>query len=106
VSDFDAVVRTLLTETATGDGAQPHPVVTLGHDWGGIISLTWAARNRDLVSGVISLNTGVHLAAGTPLPAPLKVALRGPMLPTSTVRTDWFLRVTLALGQESPGIGN
>ncbi|MGO3147743.1 MAG: alpha/beta fold hydrolase, partial [Leucobacter sp.] len=106
VSDFDAVVRSLLADTTDGADAQPHPVVTLGHDWGGIVSLTWAARNLDIVDGVMSLNTGVHLADGTLLPAPLRAALSGPILPTSTVLTDWFLRTTLSLGQESPGKGS
>jgi len=99
VSDFDAVVRSLLIDTANAAGTQPHPVVTIGHDWGGIVSLTWAARNLDVVDGAISLNTGVHLSEGNPLPAPLRAALSGPVLPTSTVLTDWFLRTTLSLGQ-------
>ncbi|MGO1235328.1 alpha/beta fold hydrolase [Microbacterium gubbeenense] len=99
VSDVDAVMRALLADTADAAGAQPHPVVTLGHDWGGIVSLTWAARNRDVVDGVISLNTGVHLSEGTPLPSPLRAALSGPVLPMATVLTDGFLRTTLSLGQ-------
>lgn len=99
VSDFDAVVRSLLDDTAGNEGAGSHPIVTLGHDWGGVISLAWAARNRDIVDGVMSLNTGVHLPEGMPLPAPLRAALTGPILPTSTVFTDWFLRTTLHLGQ-------
>lgn len=115
VSDFDAVVQELLAETdavsvrastpvpasaslpAEGDPA--HPIITIGHDWGGMLSLTWAARHLDLVDAVISLNTGVHQPEGMPLPAPLRAALSGPMLPTSTVLTDWFLSVTLSLGQ-------
>ena len=99
VSDFDAVVQSLLADTADAQGRQQHPVVTIGHDWGGIISLTWAARNLDTVDAVVTLNTGVHLAEGTPLPAPLRAALAGPALPTTTVLTDWFLRTTLSLGQ-------
>lgn len=98
VSDLDAVVRSLLADTADAQGEQ-HPVVTIGHDWGGIVSLTWASRSQDIVDAVITLNTGVHLAEGTPLPAPLRVALAGPALPTTTVLTDWFLRTTLSLGQ-------
>ena len=99
VSDFDAVVRALLTETANADGAQEHPVVTIGHDWGGMISLAWAARNPSLVDAVISLNTGVHQPDDTPLPLPLRAALSGPVLPAATVLTDAFLRTTLSLGQ-------
>ncbi|MGO1543836.1 MAG: alpha/beta fold hydrolase [Gulosibacter sp.] len=100
VSDFDAVIRALHAETAAANGTrEEHPLVTLGHDWGGIISLTWAARHRDEVDAVISLNTGVHQPEGKALPAPLRAALSGPMLPTTTVLTDWFLRTTLSLGQ-------
>src|SRR5690606_21672988 len=43
---------------------------------------------------------------GTPLPAPLRAALSGPVLQAATVLTDWFLRTTLSLGQESPGQGS
>lgn len=95
VTDFDAVVSALLPEVPGTD----HPVVTIGHDWGGVLSLTWAARHLDVVDAVISLNTAVHHPEGEPIPAPLRAALAGPMLPTSTVLTDWFLGVTLALGQ-------
>ncbi|KAB1645087.1 alpha/beta fold hydrolase [Gulosibacter chungangensis] len=129
VSDFDTVVQQLLPEggalaaretrasadsrtadsptgkLATAGSATPqpatpaHPIITIGHDWGGLLSLTWAARHPELVDAVISLNTGVHQPEGMPLPVPLRAALSGPMLPTSTVLTDWFLRTTLALGQ-------
>ena len=99
VRDFDAVVRSLLADTAGAEGSPSHPIVTLGHDWGGIVSLTWAARNLDIVDGVISLNTGVHLPAEMSLPTPLRLALSGPILPISTVFTDGFLRTTLHLGQ-------
>ena len=52
-----------------------------------------------MVDGVISLNTGVHLSEGTPLPSPLRAALSGPVLPMATVLTDGFFRTTLSLGQ-------
>ncbi|MGO3178614.1 MAG: alpha/beta fold hydrolase, partial [Brevibacterium linens] len=69
-----------------------------GHDWGGVLSLGWAARNTELVSAAISLNTAVHQPEDAPVPAPLRATLAGPMLPAATVLTDGFLRVTLALG--------
>ncbi|WP_309132782.1 alpha/beta fold hydrolase [Brevibacterium sp.] len=117
IDDFDAVVRTLLAEvdgnapdtagssapTAEADGSD-HPIVTIGHDWGGVLSLGWAARNTALVSASISLNTAVHQPDDAPLPAPLRATLAGPMLPTATVLTDWFLRVTLGLGDLDPEI--
>ena len=116
IDDFDAVVTPLLAEvagsaaasdgaasaTSTAPAARPasaeHPIVTIGHDWGGVLSLGWAARNSNLVSAAISLNTAVHQPEDAPLPAPLAATLAGPMLPTATVVTDGFLRVTLSLG--------
>jgi pimeloyl-ACP methyl ester carboxylesterase len=113
IADFDAVVRTLFAEAAgSADAAvtsattttdteatgPKHPIVTIGHDWGGVLSLGWAARNTDIVDAAISLNTAVHQPEDAPVPAPLRATLAGPMLPTATVATDWFLRVTLRLG--------
>ncbi len=95
VTDFDAVITALLAEGPS------HPVVTIGHDWGGVISLTWAARNQDRVAAAITLNTAVHQAGDKPLPASLTTVLAGPMLPTSTVHTDLFLRSTLALAGDA-----
>ncbi|WP_432790009.1 alpha/beta fold hydrolase [Brevibacterium sp. K11IcPPYGO002] len=97
ISDFDAVVSDLFAEVAA-TGSATHPIVTIGHDWGGVLSLGWAARNTDRVSAAISLNTAVHQPEDTPVPAPLRATLAGPMLPTATVLTDGFLRVTLGLG--------
>ena len=53
---------------------------------------------RDRVSAVMTLNTAVHQRPEDPLPAPLRAALAGPLLPGSTVVTDAFLRTTTALG--------
>lgn len=101
IDDFDAVVTTLLAEAA-GSVVADHPIVTIGHDWGGVLSLGWAARNSDIVSAAISLNTAVHQPEDAPIPAPLRATLAGPMLPTATVLTDGFLGVTLRLGDLSP----
>lgn len=75
------------------------PLVTLGHDWGGVLSLAWAARHRQAVDAVISLNTGVHHPTADPLPAALRAAMAPGVLPSSTVLTDAFLRVTLSLAE-------
>ncbi|MDZ8201640.1 alpha/beta fold hydrolase [Microbacterium sp. SSW1-59] len=75
------------------------PVVTLGHDWGGVISLGWAVDHPDLVAGIITLNTAVHHPEGVPIPAPLRLAgVRG-VLAASTVRTTAFLETTLGLAE-------
>ena len=71
------------------------PVVTVGHDWGGVISLGWAVDHPDVLSGVVLLNTAVHQPADRPIPAPLRLALG--VLGPSTVTTPAFLETTLAL---------
>lgn len=75
------------------------PLVTLGHDWGGIISLGWATRQRNAVDAVVSLNTAVDHPTGEPVPPALRAAMAPGLLPGSTVVTDGFLRVTLALAE-------
>ncbi|MGO1182138.1 MAG: alpha/beta fold hydrolase [Micrococcaceae bacterium] len=102
LTDLDAVVRALGLDIDAQRAEAPVPLFTLGHDWGGVISLGWAAANQHLVTGSISLNTAVHHDAGDPLPAPLQAALAGPLLAGSTVVTDAFLEVTLGLGH--PGL--
>ncbi|WP_314505979.1 alpha/beta fold hydrolase [uncultured Microbacterium sp.] len=78
------------------------PVVTLGHDWGGVISLGWAVDHPALLAGVMLLNTAVSHPDGIPIPAPLRVARARGMLAASTVDTTAFLDTTLALA--SPGL--
>ncbi|GAA4979335.1 alpha/beta fold hydrolase [Pseudonocardia tropica] len=55
------------------------PVVSVGHDWGGPISLGWALAHRAQVRGVVLANTGVHQPAGSPAPALIRLA-RTPLL--------------------------
>ncbi|MEY2847441.1 MAG: hypothetical protein RI885_106 [Actinomycetota bacterium] len=71
------------------------PVVTLGHDWGGVVAFGWAVDHPQHLAGVMSLNTAVHQPDGVPIPAPLRVTLGG--LAASTVRTPAFLETTLGL---------
>ncbi|MEI3865829.1 alpha/beta fold hydrolase [Microbacterium sp. CCNWLW134] len=82
-----------LTDTLALDG----PVVTLGHDWGGVISLGWAIDHPELLAGVMLLNTAVHHPEGVPIPAPLRLAGARGVLAASTVQTTAFLDTTLAL---------
>lgn len=74
------------------------PVVTAGHDWGGIISLGWALQHRRNLAGVVLTNTAVH-PAGFSLPPALRLALHPAVHGWGTVSTDAFLRVTHALAQ-------
>src|SRR5699024_2873827 len=84
-ADLDALVTTVVadaagsadadvTSTTTGTEATGprHPIVTIGHDWGGVLSLGWAARNTDIVDAAISLNTAVHQPEDAPVPPPLR----------------------------------
>ncbi|RFA14527.1 hydrolase [Subtercola boreus] len=73
------------------------PVVTLGHDWGGVVSLGWAVDHPELLAGVMMLNTAVHQPEHEPLPAALRLVLKRSLLVASTVRTTAFLDTTLAI---------
>ena len=53
-----------LTDALGIDG----PVVTVGHDWGGPISLGWALAHRDQLRGVVLANTAVHHDPGSAPP--------------------------------------
>lgn len=83
------------TDTLGLDG----PVVTLGHDWGGVVSLGWATRHPDLLAGVALLNTAVHHGDDDPIPAALRLALAGPVHRLGTSTTRAFLDTTLALAR-------
>ncbi|WP_442855775.1 alpha/beta fold hydrolase [Agrococcus sp. Marseille-P2731] len=79
------------------------PVVTLGHDWGGVVSLGWAVDHAEQLAGIALLNTAVHHPEGVPIPAPLRLAGARGVLAASTVQTTAFLDTTLALA--SPSLG-
>lgn len=72
------------------------PVVTVGHDWGGIISLGWAVAHPDQLQAAILTNTAVN-PAGFDLPAALKVALHPAVHGWGTKTTSAFLKVTHGL---------
>ncbi|MHA7270745.1 alpha/beta fold hydrolase [Arthrobacter sp. HLT1-20] len=74
------------------------PVVSVGHDWGGIISLGWATRHQDQLAGVVLTNTAVH-PAGFSLPPALKLALHPAVHPWGTKTSPAFLNVTHGLAQ-------
>ncbi|HET8878673.1 MAG TPA: alpha/beta fold hydrolase, partial [Arthrobacter sp.] len=73
------------------------PVVTVGHDWGGVISLGWALAHPRQLAGVVLTNTAVHQPAGSPIPAALRLALHPAVHRWGTTTSDAFLRVTHAL---------
>ena len=74
------------------------PVVSVGHDWGGIISLGWALAHRKQLAGIVLTNTAVH-PAGFSLPPALRLALHPAVHSWGTKSTDAFLRVTHSLAR-------
>lgn len=80
------------------------PVVTIGHDWGGVVSLGWAVDHPELLAGVILLNTAIHQPEAFPIPAPLRLALGRSVLGVGTVSTPAFLETTLSLAR--PGLAS
>ncbi|WP_278101048.1 alpha/beta fold hydrolase [Microbacterium proteolyticum] len=82
----------------------PGPIVTIGHDWGGPVSLGWAVRNPARLAAVIALNTAVHHAEDAPLPFPLRVATARGVLAAGTTGTTAFLDTTLALADLDPAV--
>ncbi|WP_043445809.1 alpha/beta fold hydrolase [Arthrobacter sp. L77] len=75
------------------------PVVTVGHDWGGVVSLGYAHRNREDLAGVILTNTAIHQDPDRRIPAPLRLALAPGVHGLGTRTTSAFLDVTLALAR-------
>ncbi len=73
------------------------PVITVGHDWGGVVSLGWALAHPEQLAGVVLTNTAVHQPAGSPIPAALRLALHPAVHRWGTTTSDAFLRVTHAL---------
>jgi pimeloyl-ACP methyl ester carboxylesterase len=73
------------------------PVVTVGHDWGGVLSLGWALEHRDQLRGVVLGNTAVAMPAGDLGPALIRLAHAPGVRATVTVGTPVFVRATTAL---------
>ncbi|MEP6651418.1 MAG: alpha/beta fold hydrolase [Lapillicoccus sp.] len=75
------------------------PVVTIGHDWGGAISLGWALAHRDQLAGVVLTNTAVALTARDKGPALIRLAHVPLLREWSCVRTDTFVRAASLLSR-------
>ena len=82
----------------TADLGLTGPIVSVGHDWGGIISLGWATRHKDQLAAVVLTNTAVH-PAGFALPPALQLALHPAVHKWGTTTSSAFLRVTHSLAQ-------
>lgn len=75
------------------------PVVTVGHDWGGVISLGWALEHRDQLRGVVLANTAVAMPEGDLGPALIRLASAPGVRAAVTVGTPVFVRATTALSR-------
>lgn len=73
------------------------PVVTLAHDWGGIISLGWALEHRAQIRGVVLTNTAVHQPEDSRPPALIRLAHLRMLRESLCVRTPIFVRSATAL---------
>lgn len=73
------------------------PVVTLGHDWGGVVSMGWAVDHPENLAAITLLNTAIHQDPAERIPAPLRLALLPGVLELATQATPAFLETTLAI---------
>jgi olefin beta-lactone synthetase len=73
------------------------PVVSVGHDWGGPISLGWAHRHRAQLDGIVLLNTAVHQPSGSRAPGLIRLARLPGALPLVCATTPTFVDGALAL---------
>lgn len=65
------------------------PIIIVGHDWGGAISLGWAIDNIDELAGVVLANTAVHQPEGAR--APLLIRMVRPFISWVCVRFPLFV---------------
>ncbi len=73
------------------------PVVTVAHDWGGIISMGWAVGHRDQLAGVVLTNTAVHQPESSAGPILIRLA-HVPVINRLACRmTPLFVRTTTSL---------
>ncbi len=84
-----------LTDALGLDG----PVVSVGHDWGGAVSLGWALDHREQLRGVVLTNTAVALGDDDRGPVLIRLAHATALRDTVCVRTPTFVRATSALSR-------
>ena len=91
IADLDDFTKALgLDET-------DKPLVTLAHDWGGLVSFGWALEHREILSGVMLTNTAVYHDGIENIPAALRLALG--VHEWGTHDSTAFIDVTLGLAQ-------
>jgi pimeloyl-ACP methyl ester carboxylesterase len=77
------------------------PVVTVGHDWGGAISLGWALAHRSQLRGVVLTNTAIARPAGDSGPALIRLAHAPLLRDALCLRTPIFVGAATALSRPS-----
>lgn len=75
------------------------PVVTVGHDWGGAISLGWAVRHWEQLDGIVLTNTAIHQPPGSPAPVLIRMARLPGVLQLVCVKTPTFIQAALELSR-------
>lgn len=75
------------------------PVVTVGHDWGGAISLGWALDHREQLRGLVLCNTAVAQPEHDRGPVLIRLAHVPVLRELSCVRTSVFVRATSLLSR-------
>lgn len=78
------------------------PVVTVAHDWGGIVSSGWALDHRAQLRGVVLTNTAVTQPPPGKGPLLIRAAHLPGVRPAVCVRTPVFVRATTALTRPLP----
>ena len=73
------------------------PIVIMGHDWGGAISMGWAVGHPDRLAGMVLCNTGIAVPAGRRAPWLIRLAASGPITDLVGRRTRTFVDGTLRL---------
>ena len=79
------------------------PVVTVAHDWGGVISLGWGLAHRDQLRGLVLTNTAVAQPAGDV--GPVLIRLASLLRSAVTVRTPLFVATTTRLSPPGAAAG-
>ncbi|WP_421082962.1 alpha/beta fold hydrolase [Rothia nasimurium] len=90
---------------ALGLDSTDKPLVTLAHDWGGLVSLGWALNHQDVLSGIMLTNTAVFHDAAEKIPFALQAALNPALHSWATKGSTAFIDVTLGLAQKPLGPG-
>ncbi len=88
IQDLDDLINALDITT---------PIITVGQDWGGAISLGWATQNVHRLAGVVVANTAVHQPEGAR--APLLIRMVRPFIKWVCVKSPLFVWGTTVLAQ-------